>query len=159
MNIDGCMKGPSGSIGAGGLLRDNNGNWISGFTANLWKGKIIAAELWGLFFGLRLAWMRGFRSVEVEVDSATVVTLVNQQDNSLHPLHTLIRGCQAYLKMDWHCKLSHIYREKNFSADYLASIGLTYDLGYFESQSPPPGCIPFLFEDSLGYARPREVIR
>jgi len=54
VNINGCMKGPSGSIGAGGLLRDNNGNWISGFTANLDKGKIIAAELWGLFFFITL---------------------------------------------------------------------------------------------------------
>lgn len=44
--------------GCGGLLRDENGNWIVGFVA----------ELWGILYGLELAWKHGYRKVIIEAD-------------------------------------------------------------------------------------------
>ncbi|CAL8174658.1 unnamed protein product [Prunus armeniaca] len=51
INTDGSRNSDSGSIGAGGLLRDNYGAWIKGFSVNLGVGSVLEAELWGHFLG------------------------------------------------------------------------------------------------------------
>ncbi|CAL2238143.1 unnamed protein product [Prunus armeniaca] len=73
VNSDGSRKHALGYIGARGLLRDHAGNWIKGFYVNLGVGSVIEVELWGIFWELHLAWEAGFRSVEVECDSKSVV--------------------------------------------------------------------------------------
>ena len=74
INTDGSRKSASGFIcGAGGLLRDNYGAWIKGFSVNLGVGSVLEAELWGIFWGLHLAWESSFRFVEVESDSSVAV--------------------------------------------------------------------------------------
>lgn len=60
LNTDGSFKSSSGWAGAGGVLRDSRGDWISGFTANLRKGNCILTEARGLFHGVKLAWSLGF---------------------------------------------------------------------------------------------------
>jgi len=49
LNVDGSRKESNGAIGAGGVLRDHLGHWRGGFAVNLGRGKILEAELWGLF--------------------------------------------------------------------------------------------------------------
>ena len=38
----------------GGLVRDEHGNWVAGFTRHIGTTNIFAAELWGLRDGLLL---------------------------------------------------------------------------------------------------------
>ncbi|KAI5352942.1 hypothetical protein L3X38_005834 [Prunus dulcis] len=66
VSSDGGRKPALGYTGVGGLLRDHNGNWIKSFSVNLGVGSVIEAKLWGIFWGLHLAWEAGFRSVEKE---------------------------------------------------------------------------------------------
>ncbi|CAL9004423.1 unnamed protein product [Prunus brigantina] len=82
---------PVGCIGAGGVIRGANGIWTCGFAANLGKGQILEAELWGLYFGLHLACDKGISNLLIEMDAAVVVSLVQQVGTlSCHPLATLI---------------------------------------------------------------------
>ena len=55
LNIDGACK-KMNMAAAGGLIRDANGNWITGICANIGISSVTNAELWGLFYGLDLAW-------------------------------------------------------------------------------------------------------
>lgn len=73
VNTDGSKINAFGLIGVGGLLRDSFRNWIKGFTMNLGDGFIVEYELWGIFYGINLAWDTGFRMVEVECDSNSAV--------------------------------------------------------------------------------------
>ncbi|KAI5339613.1 hypothetical protein L3X38_018885 [Prunus dulcis] len=59
LNVDGSRKHVTGCIGAGGVIRDSFGDWVSGFAVNLGKGQVLEAEIWGLFFGLKLAIEKG----------------------------------------------------------------------------------------------------
>ncbi|CAL9022933.1 unnamed protein product, partial [Prunus brigantina] len=52
------------------------GEWIKGFAVNLGKGQIIEAELWGLFFGLKMALDKGINRLIIEMDSALGVQLI-----------------------------------------------------------------------------------
>ena len=40
--------------GCGGVVRDEHGNWVAGFTRHIGITDIFAAELWGLRDGLLL---------------------------------------------------------------------------------------------------------
>ncbi|BBH05684.1 hypothetical protein Prudu_017146 [Prunus dulcis] len=59
LNVDVSRRAASGYIGASGVIRGANGNWICGFAVNLGKGQILEAKLWGLYFGLHLACDKG----------------------------------------------------------------------------------------------------
>ncbi|PNX62683.1 ribonuclease H, partial [Trifolium pratense] len=48
LNTDGAAKGIDGLTGCGGLVRDENGRWIRGFSRNLGIASAYMAELWSL---------------------------------------------------------------------------------------------------------------
>ncbi|KAL6199661.1 hypothetical protein ACLB2K_029444 [Fragaria x ananassa] len=48
LNVDGSRSSTSGKIGAGEVIRDHNGLWITGFQINLGIGAIVDAEAWRL---------------------------------------------------------------------------------------------------------------
>ncbi|CAL8155059.1 unnamed protein product [Prunus armeniaca] len=87
LNVDGSRRFSSGTIGTGGVLRNCNGDWVEGFTASLGQGQVLDAEIWGLFFGLKLAVACNISHLTVEMDSALVVQLIQMTDPILfHPL-------------------------------------------------------------------------
>lgn len=60
----------------GGLLRNANGDWVAGVCANIGISSVINAELWGLFYGLNMAWKLGVRKLLVEVDGKCIIQLI-----------------------------------------------------------------------------------
>ncbi|BFG14224.1 hypothetical protein CerSpe_004980 [Prunus speciosa] len=121
LNVDGSRKGSTGSIGAGGVIRDHAGHWIAGYSANLGQRQILEAELWGLFFGLKLAVEKHLNDVIVEMDSATAVMLMHKTEiDSCHPTGGLVRNCKGLMNQIGRIRLNHIYRERNSVADRLA---------------------------------------
>ncbi|MCI26318.1 putative non-LTR retroelement reverse transcriptase [Trifolium medium] len=66
INTDGAVK--DGNVaGCGGLIRGEDGSWICGFTKGLGVCTPYVVELWGASEGLRLAWNRGYRRVELHI--------------------------------------------------------------------------------------------
>ncbi|PKI40847.1 hypothetical protein CRG98_038773 [Punica granatum] len=57
-SMGGCDLG--GKAGAGGVIRDSNGSWITGFSMNVDTATSVVAELKGLRQGLKLALELGF---------------------------------------------------------------------------------------------------
>ncbi|KAM5585441.1 hypothetical protein ABKV19_004703 [Rosa sericea] len=156
LNVDGTKhKG----IGGGGVIRNEYGQWVGGFAANIGKGKVIDAELSALHTGLEYAWNSGWFPLEVETDAIkTVQFMVNEIEvDHSHPQFDLIRSCQALLNQNWRYSLRHVYREQNCVADSLARHGLTMEPGCHYFTDPPPHCIPLLAEDQSGFTRPRFV--
>ncbi|CAL8155362.1 unnamed protein product [Prunus armeniaca] len=129
INTDGCQNGETGRIAAGAVLRSSSGMWIKGFAANIGYGQVLDAELWGIFYGLKSAWDMGCSDVVLESDSAIAVHLLNKTVDALHPLATLLWGCQDYIKKYWGCSIYHVYCECNMVADRLANLGSCLDLG------------------------------
>ncbi|MBA0580564.1 hypothetical protein Gorai_022774, partial [Gossypium raimondii] len=54
INIDGTVQLDSGNVAAGGVVRDENGDWIFGYNRCQGKCSIFYAELWGILEGLKL---------------------------------------------------------------------------------------------------------
>ncbi|KAH9716124.1 reverse transcriptase domain-containing protein [Citrus sinensis] len=157
LNTDGAKKG-FGQTGAGGLLRDFNGNWIMGFIVNLGTCSVLSAELWGLLHGLRMAWEYGFRRIQVGVDNKSVVHLVTMASVPDNENATLIKAIRDLLERDWSVQLKHVYREANYAADFLASYSLNSPIGFHVLLSPPPEIVGLICKDAYGVAHSRLVL-
>ncbi|KAF7809410.1 putative ribonuclease H-like domain-containing protein [Senna tora] len=110
-----------GLMAAVGVIRDHLGHWISGFSKFIGPGCSLAAELWGLFLGLKLAKEIGIKNLMVETDCVAVSNLLNCNDTLLtHHFLPLIIECRSFLPQFDHCRIAHAHREKNKCADLLA---------------------------------------
>ncbi|MBA0850372.1 hypothetical protein Goshw_028800 [Gossypium schwendimanii] len=59
--MNGTIARETGNIVAGGMLRDQFGNWILGFNRYLGKCSPFKAELWGILDGLLVMLNKGYR--------------------------------------------------------------------------------------------------
>ncbi|PRQ51455.1 putative ribonuclease H-like domain, reverse transcriptase zinc-binding domain-containing protein [Rosa chinensis] len=157
LNVDGA-RGPNGLIGAGGVLRDHSGTWISGFSASLGNGTVLQAEAWGLLLGLQLASKNRCQHLIVECDSEVLVNLINNGVNDLHPLRSVLCSCQFLRGQFLSCDIRHVYREINLVADLLSKDGVGADLGVHFMEQPPPQVINALLDDLCASPRSRTVI-
>ena len=158
VNTDGSRINVTGISGVGGVLRDSNGAWIQGFSVNLGASSILEAELWGIFWGLKLAWDYGYRDVEIECDSVVAVTLLTSATVSTHPLYSIISCCKMKIHDHWRCMIEHIYREQNEAADALATRSYNLDSGLHVYDEAPDFLKDILVADARGILRPRFVV-
>ncbi|KAH9725610.1 putative ribonuclease H protein [Citrus sinensis] len=157
LNSDGACK-VNGVAAAGGLIRDHSGHWVAGFGMNIGNCSVTTAELWGLYQGLTLAWNKGIRWLCVEVDSRCVTQLVKNNMVNPNEFSTLIRAIQELIRCNWRVEITHVYREANFAADYLATLACSLPLGLHVLNSPPKGVLQFMSQDNYGVVYPRLVI-
>lgn len=76
LNTDGSVNQAAGTASAGGLIRDSQGNWIGGFYTNIGRCTCFEAELWGLREGLLLCRNLNIQNLHVELDSASIVSML-----------------------------------------------------------------------------------
>ena len=126
-----------------------------GFTAQLSSSSPLTAELWAIYFGLKLGWDRGFRKVQIESDSIGAIQKISSAPTGSDLDASLITSIRELLYRDWDCHLSHVFREANHCADWLAHHHNSLDVGLLTIYDPPTGLLPLLFADALGVACPR----
>ena len=72
LNTDGCMEQETKLARARGVLRNDEGSWVQGYSLNLVCCWIEEAELWALIHRMRMAWETGFKRIQMETDSLTM---------------------------------------------------------------------------------------
>ena len=77
MNTDGSATGNSSIAGGGGLIRDENGEWVTGFARRIGSTNSFLAELWALRDGLQLCLQANMHSVIIELDAKAIVDAFN----------------------------------------------------------------------------------
>ncbi|MBA0645232.1 hypothetical protein Goklo_013354, partial [Gossypium klotzschianum] len=79
---------------------------------------IFQIEARAILEGLKLAWMRGFRQVEVESDNALLIDSIRNgfaaNSNTVE-----VQLIHEWCNRDWQVKLRHVLRESNKVADCL----------------------------------------
>lgn len=85
LNTDASVRHCPDSVGIGGVIRNNEGDWVCGFHGRIGACSVITAELWAIREGLLLAWNRIIPHLEVETDSEMAIKLIkdgNVRDQS-----------------------------------------------------------------------------
>lgn len=155
LTTDGASRGNPGLATAGGVLRDGEGQWLGGFALNIGICTTPLAELWGVYYGLLIAWERGFRQVELELDSSLVVGWLQSGISDTHPLAFLVRLCHGFFLRDWLVRVTHVFREANRLADSLANYAFSLQLGFHPLDSCPDVVHSILLADTNGVEFPR----
>ncbi|CAN1162503.1 Putative ribonuclease H protein At1g65750 [Linum perenne] len=137
VNSDGSVLIGQSKAAAGGLLRDEDGRCIEAFACNLGKCSITRAEIRGALEGIRLAWIRGFRKVQVQIDSEAAVAILLDSSQTIDH--------------------RHVYREANKAADYLANLGHSLDRGCHSVPLTDCNLAYFIRHDCMGISNPRLV--
>ncbi|KAL0413166.1 UNVERIFIED_CONTAM: hypothetical protein Sradi_1518300 [Sesamum radiatum] len=123
LNCDGASKGNPGPFGAGRLVRNDRGRLILAFYEFFGDQTNTYAELYGVVRGLQLAWEKGCHNVWVEVDAMAVLQIIKSEkgDWRLQSQLTRIRMLKRKLNLCF----THVYREANQPADFLANSACT----------------------------------
>lgn len=156
LNTDGACK-KMYMVAAGGLIRNANGNWVAGFYESIGISSVTNDELWGLFYGLDLAWKLGVQNLLVEVDSKCTIDLLANRSNRPNSFSSVIQSIKRLFDRDWHVCIKHIYREANFTADFLANFAMSQTLGFHFFHNPPRGVVHCLIHNMYGNASRRFV--
>ncbi|KAK8554229.1 hypothetical protein V6N12_031198 [Hibiscus sabdariffa] len=121
-NVDASVHTSTGQAAIGGLLRDDCGDWVVGFTRPVGRCSVLVAELWTLHDMLHCAWNRGFRKVLIESDCLEVIRILQQTSPSLSSTG-LVASILCLTEYDWELVIRHVLRESNALADRLSKWG------------------------------------
>lgn len=156
LNCDGSAKDKL--LGAGGLIREHNGNWVKRFSTFLGSGHILKAELWSIQNGLQLAIDLNISHIIIETNSKTVVNLINDSNlSSHHCMFSLINNCKCYLHKFEEARICHVSREGNQPADLLANWGRDSSSTHTIFHYMPSFISLFCFYDSMSINFSRSI--
>jgi len=90
VNVDGSSLSNPGRSSFGGLIRNNNGDWLLGFSGFCGITSCLAAELYAIFHGLRIAYDAGHMNIILESDSRMALDSIMSDVQAHHPHAPLI---------------------------------------------------------------------
>ncbi|KAF7826059.1 ribonuclease H [Senna tora] len=157
INTDGSVVGEQGMAGCGGIIRNDQGNWISGFLSFIGSCSVLDAELWGIYRGLVLVKKKGLQRVMVECDSKEAIGLI-EKARALRFTNNRMVGKIFELSTNLdRVVFSYSPREANGCANWLARRSLYYSIGVKELDSPPSYLLKLMDRDKIGLPScPRE---
>ncbi|KAL3497770.1 hypothetical protein ACH5RR_040502 [Cinchona calisaya] len=78
LNTNSSFLGNPSLVGAGGVLRNHNGDWIAGFSRHISIATNNLAEAWGLRDGLQMALNKRCSCIIIEIDSPLILNPLNK---------------------------------------------------------------------------------
>lgn len=109
------------------MIWDHAGLWKAGFVCHIGSCSVFITELWGVLHGLETCWQLGCRKVQFEVDSRTVLQVLDKRQGFRAEVGNILYQCWALFDRDWEVSFSHTFWEGNKVADCLALISLCLD--------------------------------
>ncbi|CAN1319811.1 Putative ribonuclease H protein At1g65750 [Linum perenne] len=157
LNTDGSLRSSTNSATAGGIIRDDNGRFVTAFASNLGCCSVVRAEIKGIVDGMAIAWEKGIRKLRIQTDSQLAVKLLLSEENINHQHSSLVHTFQEFKARNWEITIEHVYREANNAADFLANMGHDLDLGISMFSFPCNTLMEWIRYDLVGICQPRHV--
>lgn len=151
LNVDAAVDFSLGKSAAGGIIKDEYGMSIGCFHIHLRFCSPLFGELWGILYGLKWSYSKGFRKVLLETDSLLAIHYISRPEEWTGRQPNLLREINQLLHYDWEVTCSHIYREANGTADLLAKMELKWiDFFLHELQDLPSSILKAMYSDNIG---------
>ncbi|PNX95448.1 ribonuclease H [Trifolium pratense] len=101
LNVDGSSLGNFGRSGYGGIIRNNVGGWLYGFSDFCGITTNLKAWLLAIVHGLSLTWSKGYTEVICEYDSKVIIDLIDQGVLNTHPYAHVVNRIRNYKNNVW----------------------------------------------------------
>ncbi|KAK1391292.1 hypothetical protein POM88_010348 [Heracleum sosnowskyi] len=139
-----CVKGvfdrSQTRASVGGITKHNE-RWVRGFRSMIGLADPRTAELWAIYYGLRMAWEREMPSMVVFTERRDAIDLTNNPDPA-YPMAALIEMITMLKGETWsHVDIQHIHANANVAANVLATDCLDGEGGLKEFAEPPHAII------------------
>ncbi|KAI3452727.1 hypothetical protein Pfo_009391 [Paulownia fortunei] len=121
LNSNGAAKGETGQAGAGGVIRDHRGNVAVAYFEFIGNQNSIHAEIFALMKGLELTKGLGIANLWIEMDAKTIINLVSSNTAKGNWRLQEMLSKSKFIMSQMHIRITHIYREENTIADFLAN--------------------------------------
>ena len=124
LNIDGSFLEGFGCLGADGIVRNHDGDWIAGFSHYEVGGDALLVELLAIQIGLEFCSKKGYVNIIRESNCLEAIDLIIAGcDHTLHTYATDILHIRDVLHENGNTTLAHVLREQNMCADFMAKEG------------------------------------
>ena len=155
LNVDRSCLGTPIWAGFGGLICNNAGFFLSGFSGLLQDSTcILLAELTAFHKGLRLALDMGLDELVCYSDSLLSVNLISEGVSKFHAYTVLMQDIKDILATR-NYTVQHTLRERNHCIDFIAKLGATSNIEFYAHSSPPHDLIDMLRNDAMRVYFPR----
>lgn len=149
INTDACFNSYYELAGCGGILRDHNGKWISGFNCTVRVDNSTQVECWALLKALQWAWTMGYKKVSFQLDANSIVEWIQNPGDISGPIREAVEVCRSWIKREWNINFVYISRDCNKAADAIARIACSMKCEWMEFRDVPKECRRFLLDDSM----------
>ena len=143
--------GSSGLAGCGGLIKDENGAWLAGFSRNIGSTTSYAAKLWGIRDGLALCCNLNIHSIIVKLDAKSIVDVFGNPNCEGNIISPILDDCKQLMMKFQPIQFKHRYWEANSCADMLAKVALDQSSCLVHFDCPPKIIRTILDEDCNGF--------
>jgi len=108
-NVDGSCNS-RGGVGVGGLIRDDKGNWLAGFSSNDRQGYVLFDELFAIYHGITLLLQHGQTRANIESDSLEAIQLLTRRNElEFHEHRSLLLRITSLIDHALYLILHHIF--------------------------------------------------
>ncbi|CAN1132526.1 hypothetical protein LINPERPRIM_LOCUS30120, partial [Linum perenne] len=90
-------------------------------------------------------------------DSRSAITILSEQSTPTHQHTSLVLEFQDLKSRHWEVKISHVFREANYAADYLANLGHSFDIDTQFFSAPDSILCNWLRYDLFGVSMPKTL--
>ena len=150
LNIDGSFLEDFGCLGAGGVVRNHDGEWIAGFSHYEAGGDALLAELCAIQIGLDFCIKKGYVNIICKRDCLEAVNLITAgRDQTLHAYAIDILHIKDALHENVYTTLVHVLRKQSMCADFMVKKGSHARCSAYWN-CPPPGMESLILRDKLG---------
>ncbi|KAA3474652.1 pyruvate kinase isozyme G, chloroplastic-like [Gossypium australe] len=148
INVDVSVSNNNTKATIGGAARDSNGKWLTSFNMVTGMDEIFRTEAQAIVEGMKLAWLEGYKHVEINCDNAMLIDTISNGFASISNI-VEVRLIHEWCNNDWKVKFRHVWRGSNKVVDCLekAAIGKINQIVLFSG--PPHKKIRFLVISSL----------
>ena len=136
VNVKGVFDRASMS-GSVGCVMKKDGRWVRGLGANIGLADPITAELWAIYYGLKMAWERAKINVVVFSECREAINAI-ENDDPEYPMAMLVDMIRMLLGEPWeYVDIQHTFNQANGGANAMATHFIHADGGVCEMSVPP----------------------
>ncbi|CAN7012478.1 unnamed protein product [Brassica rapa subsp. trilocularis] len=150
LNIHGTSNALSGLTGSAGLVRNESGKWVFGYSRCHKSISEAAAVLLAIYHGLKLLWDSGCRRIRLQTTSLDVLGALTTKPDLFYKRKSILGLCKDMILKSWECDVYHVAKEENSCAEWLASrLDGEQIQGLVFFEYPPLGLVDLLEKDRL----------
>ena len=150
LNTDGSVLGSMERAGCGGVVRDEHGSRVVGFTRHVGATNSFTADLWGLRDGFVLCSSLNISYLTIEIDAKVIVDVLQNSEYVNHIVSPILDDCRNLMTRFQQVQVKHCYRQVNHCTDLMARLGAEQELEYRLFSSPTVDLAKALEDDCNG---------